>query len=60
MDVPPSAARAAPALLGLTRGDDSIPGIGDRELSEALVFEDERLALGDGFARPTESWAQER
>lgn len=24
---------AAPALLGLARGDDSIPGIGDRELS---------------------------
>ena len=25
---------AAPALLGLARGDDSVPGIGDRELSE--------------------------
>lgn len=25
---------AAPALLGLTRGDDSVPGIGDRKLSE--------------------------
>ena len=25
---------AAPALLGLARGDDSIPGIGDRELSD--------------------------
>jgi hypothetical protein len=25
---------AAPALLGLARGDDSIPGIGDREMSD--------------------------
>ena len=25
---------AAPALLGLARGDDSIPGVGDRELSD--------------------------
>ena len=25
---------AAPVLLGLARGDDSIPGIGDRELSD--------------------------
>jgi hypothetical protein len=25
---------AAPALLGLTRGDTSVPGIGDRELSD--------------------------
>jgi hypothetical protein len=25
---------AAPALLGLARGDDSMPGIGDRKLSE--------------------------
>src|SRR4029079_4624634 len=24
---------AAPALLGLARGDDSVPGIGERELS---------------------------
>ena len=25
---------AAPALLGLARGDDTIPGIGDRKLSD--------------------------
>jgi hypothetical protein len=28
---------AAPALLGIARGDDSIPGIGDRELSKIRV-----------------------
>ena len=30
---------AAPALLGLARGDDSVPGIGDREMSSILPEE---------------------
>jgi hypothetical protein len=30
---------AAPALLGLARGDDSVPGIGDREISSILPEE---------------------
>lgn len=30
---------AAPALLGLARGDDSVPGIGDRKLSTILPEE---------------------
>jgi hypothetical protein len=30
---------AAPALLGLARGDDAVPGIGDRELSSILPEE---------------------
>lgn len=30
---------AAPALLGLARGDDSVPGIGDRKLSSIRPYE---------------------
>jgi hypothetical protein len=38
---------AAPALLGLARGDDSIPGIGDRMLSD--VRPDERTTPAGRF-----------
>ncbi len=38
---------AAPALLGLTRGDDSTPGIGDKKLSE--IGPDERTTPAGRF-----------
>lgn len=38
---------AAPALLGLARGDDSVPGIGDRELSS--IRPDERTTPAGRF-----------
>jgi hypothetical protein len=30
---------SAPALLGLARGDDSVPGIGERKIADILPFE---------------------
>lgn len=36
---------AAPALLGLARGDDSVPGIGDRKMS-AILPEERTTAAG--------------
>jgi hypothetical protein len=38
---------AAPALLGLARGDDSVPGIGDREM--ALIRPEERTTPAGRF-----------
>jgi hypothetical protein len=38
---------AAPALLGLARGDHSVPGIGDRKLS--MIREDERTTPAGRF-----------
>ncbi len=38
---------AAPALLGLAKGDDSMPGIGDRKLSE--IHPDERTTPAGRF-----------
>jgi hypothetical protein len=53
---------AAPALLGLSRGDDSIPGIGDRKLSD--IRPEERTtpagrfvaSLGYNFHRKDVLW----